>query len=36
MNNVNNIYIINYINIDNYTNKYNNNLLIIIIKMDIK
>jgi len=25
MNTVNNFYIINYINIDNYTNKYNNN-----------
>ena len=25
MNDINNIYIINYINIDNYTNKYNTN-----------
>ena len=25
MNNINNVYINNYINIDNHTNKYNNN-----------
>ena len=25
MNNINNVYIISYINIDNHTNKYNNN-----------
>ena len=25
MNNINNVYIINYINIDKYTNNYNNN-----------
>jgi len=33
MNNVNNVYIINNVNIDNHTNKYNNNL-IMTIKLD--